>query len=77
MLLLTANAIAVSVVDFEIGGNTFFNLASVDPAPPTFGTGQALRVNNISLDVDLSALPFIAQEVRIDTSTWEGPRTWP
>ena len=65
-VVITANGIAVSVVDFEIGGNTFFNLASVDPAPPALGTGQALRVNNIGLDVDLSALPFTAREVRVD-----------
>ena len=65
-VVITANAIAVSVVDFEIGGSTFFNLASVDAAPSALGTGQVLRVNNISLDVDLSALPFPASEVRVD-----------
>ena len=65
-VVITTNGIAVSVVDFEIGGNTFFNLASVDTAPPALGTGQVLRVNNISLDVDLSALPFTAREVRLD-----------
>jgi hypothetical protein len=65
-VVITTNAIAVSVADFEVGGNTFFNSASVDTSPVALGTGQALRVNNISLDVDLSALPFAAREVRVD-----------
>jgi hypothetical protein len=65
-VVITTNGIAVSVADFELGGNTFLNLASVDTAPPALGTGQVLRLNNISLDVDLSALPFTAREVRLD-----------
>ena len=65
-VVITTNGIAVSVADFEVGGNTVFNVASVDAAPPGLGTGQALRVNNISLDVDLSGLPFAAREVHVD-----------
>jgi hypothetical protein len=65
-VVITTNGIAVSVADFEIGGNTFLNLASVDTAPPALGAGQVLRVNNISLDVDFSALPFAAHEVRFE-----------
>jgi hypothetical protein len=65
-VVITTNAIAVSVVDFEVGGAIVFNSASIDAAPPALGTGQVLRVNNISLDVDLSALPFTAREVRVD-----------
>ncbi len=65
-VVITTNGIAVSVADFEVGGNTVFNVASVDAAPPGLGTGQALRVNNISLDVDLSGLPFAVREVHVD-----------
>jgi hypothetical protein len=65
-VVITTNAIALSVADFEIGGNTFFNSASIDPAPSSLGTGQVMRVNNISIDVDLTALPFTAREVRLD-----------
>jgi concanavalin A-like lectin/glucanase superfamily protein len=65
-VVITTNAIAVAVADFEVGGNTFFDSASVVAAPPALGTGQVLQVNNISLDVDFSALPFAVGEVRFD-----------
>jgi hypothetical protein len=65
-VIIAANAISVAVADFEVGANTFFNSASVVAAPAALGTGQALQVNNISLDFDVSALPFAVREVRID-----------
>jgi hypothetical protein len=65
-VIITTSAIAVSVSDLEVGGNTFFNSASVVAAPAALGTDQALQLNNISLDVDLSAVPFLVREVRLD-----------
>jgi hypothetical protein len=61
-----ANGITVSVADFELGGSTVFNSATIDSAPPALGSGQALRVNNINLVVDFSALSFAVGEVRFD-----------
>ena len=55
--IFTAQGIGVSVQDFAfIGGGTTFNFARVEPATPTFGNGQIMHTNNITLEFDLGAL---------------------
>jgi hypothetical protein len=62
----TSGGITVALADFQIGGGTAFGVATIDNAPSALGGGQALRVNNIALDFDFRALPFLVREVRFD-----------
>jgi hypothetical protein len=66
-VVFTANAIPVSVHDFDFaGGGSTFNLAYIDLAPVPFGSGQSMRTNNINLEFDFSNIGFVPREVRFE-----------
>jgi hypothetical protein len=66
-VIFTSNGIQVSVFDFNFtnGGGTF-NLAQIDAALPTFGSGQIMRTNNINLEFDFTNVGFTPNEVRFE-----------
>jgi hypothetical protein len=59
--------IAVSVENFNYAtsGGTF-NLARVEAASASFGTGQVVRTNNINLEFDLSGVGFAVTSLDFD-----------
>jgi len=60
----TPNGVTVSVWDFSyIGGGGAFNLAQIDAATGTFGSGQTMHTNNINLEFDFSGLGFQTSQV--------------
>ncbi len=66
-VILNSNGVAVSVHDFIFqGGGGTFNVASIDAALVPFGLGQSMRVNNINLEFDFSAIGFTPSEVRFE-----------
>ena len=53
----TSSGIPVILQKFTaVNGSTFFNLAQIDVAPRPFGSGQSLRLNNIDVEFDFSAV---------------------
>jgi hypothetical protein len=60
----TPNGVTVSVWDFSYtGGGGTFNLAQIDAATATFGSGQTIGTNNINLEFDFSQLGFETAQV--------------
>ena len=66
-LVFSANNISVLVFDFLfVGGGGTFNVATVEPATPSFGTGQIINTNNINLEFDFSGLSFQTSQVALE-----------
>lgn len=66
-VVLTSHGISMSVLDFAfVGGGGTFNVATVTPPPAPFGSGQVLRLNNIGVQFDFTALPFAVGEVQVE-----------
>jgi hypothetical protein len=72
-VIMRDDGVIVSVVDYEVDGNTFFDSATIDEAPAALGTDQALRLDYIGLDIDFSELPFTVREVRFEYLDPGGP----
>jgi hypothetical protein len=64
-VVMSQGGARVTVENFSfIGGGGTFNFARVDAATPNFGAGNVLRVNNINLDFDFTAVaPPVKQVV--------------
>lgn len=63
-VVLSQGGVRVSVETFFfVGSGSAFNHARVEAARPDFGAGRVLRVNNIDLDIDLSALAAPARQL--------------
>jgi hypothetical protein len=58
-LAFTSNGVPVSVFKWvSPNGNSFFNRADVVIPPVAFAAGKSIRLNNINLQFDFTALPF-------------------
>ncbi len=65
-VIFTSNGIVVSVHDFAFGGGGgTFNLARVEPMP-ALNASQTLRINNINLGFDFSAIGFVPTRVQFE-----------
>jgi len=65
-VIFTTSGIAVSIRDFAfVGGGGTFNLARVDAAPELNNT-QTMRLNNVCLEFDFSALDFVPTRVQLE-----------
>lgn len=67
VVFTTTNGITVKVFDFlYTGGGGTFNLAKIDAAPVTFGSGQSIRMNNTNVEFDFSSLGFSTSQVELE-----------
>lgn len=74
-LIFTTNGVSVSVYDFDIpGGVPLFEVASIHPAPGTFGSGQVIQINAINLEFDFSGIGFQPSQVDVDYLATGGPQ---
>ena len=66
-VIFTSLGIPVSIHDFIAGGGlVIFNSAGIVVPPAPFGTGQAIRTNNINLEFNFTAIGYPTSEVRFD-----------
>jgi len=66
-VVFTTNNIPVTVENFDnTATNSVFNVAFIDSPPHTFGKGQTIRLNNISLMSDFSGLGFDPSKLTFD-----------
>jgi hypothetical protein len=64
--VFTTNGIRGSIHPFLLAtGASLFEAARIEQPPVFFGSGQAIRTNNITLEFDFGSLPFTPSEVMV------------
>src|SRR6185312_16433069 len=66
-VIFTSSGIPVAIHEFkDLAGNVPPGNASIAAAPAGFGSGQVMRVNNISLEFDFTNIGFTPSQVQFD-----------